>query len=60
MTRAQGYEIIGIAWLALAAFDKPIDWGSLIYLCAAIWAFWSAFDSWDAQISDEKDRTHDE
>lgn len=45
MTRAQGYELIGIAWLAMAAFDKPIDWGSLVYVCAAIWAFCRAADA---------------
>lgn len=39
MSRAQGYELIGIAWLAFAAFDKPIDTGSLLYIAAAAWAF---------------------
>ena len=39
MSRDQGYELIGIAWLAMAAFDKPVDPGSLIYVGLAIWSF---------------------
>lgn len=38
MSRSQGYELISIAWLALAAFDKPVDAGSLLYGLAAGWA----------------------
>ena len=45
MSRAQGYELIGIAWLFLAAYDRPLDMGSLAYFCAAIWAFWRAADA---------------
>lgn len=45
MTRSQGYELIGIAWLALSVYDKPVDLGSLVYFCAAIWAFWRAADA---------------
>lgn len=39
MTRPQGYELIGIAWLFLAAYDRPVDIGTLFYVGAACWAF---------------------
>ena len=39
MSRSQGYELIGIAWLAMAAFDKPSNAGSLLYVAAAAWSF---------------------
>nr|WP_010392625.1 hypothetical protein [Paracoccus sp. TRP] len=45
MSRAQGYELIGIAWLFLAAYDRPLDMGSLAYFCAAFWAFRRAADA---------------
>lgn len=32
MTERQGWHFLGIAWLAMAAFDKPIDGGSLFYV----------------------------
>ena len=32
MTKYQADELIAVAWLAMAAFDKPFDAGSLIYI----------------------------
>lgn len=42
MTRSQGWHLIGIAWLAMAAFDKPYDPGTGLYLALAGYAFISA------------------
>lgn len=45
MSQQQGYELIGIAWLAMAAFDTPHDAGTLIYVGLSVWAFARAFRS---------------
>ena len=29
---------LAIAWLAMAAFDKPIDPGSLLYVGMSVWS----------------------
>lgn len=39
MGRDQAFHLIGIAWLALAVFDKPHDLGALVYLVNAVLAF---------------------
>lgn len=56
MSRAQGYELICIAWLALAAYDKPVDWGSLLYALGAGWAIFRAVMA-GTHPPDEKERT---
>lgn len=38
MKEWQANHLIAIAWLAMAAFDKPIDLGSLIY-CVTSFGF---------------------
>ena len=43
MAESQGWHLIGIAWLAMAAFNKPIDIGSLLYVFAAICAFMASW-----------------
>lgn len=42
MTESQGWQLIGIAWLAMAAFDKPTDLGTLIYAGMALRGFFKA------------------
>lgn len=32
MGRDQADELIGVAWLAMAAFDMPYDHGTMIYI----------------------------
>lgn len=43
MTEAQGWHLIGVAWLAMAAFDKPVDVGTLLYGICAIVALIASF-----------------
>lgn len=42
MTKSQAYELIGVAWLAVAAFDEPHDFGTIIYVGLAVSAFYRA------------------
>ena len=49
MSKSQGFEVIGIAWLAVAILDNPTDAGTGVYLAGAILAFARAFNAWRAE-----------
>lgn len=46
MTRWQCNHIIGIMWLFMAAFDKPIDQGSLIYVAVSLAFLIASLTGW--------------
>ncbi len=45
MTEAQGYQGLGLGWLAMAAFDTPHDAGTLVYAALALVMFIKAVKS---------------
>lgn len=43
MTETQGWQLIGIAWLAIAVINEPVDAGTLLCAALSIGSFIAAF-----------------